>query len=144
MRGTDRMIATMMAAIIAMAAGIGAGAGAQTLTPAQRDALAGEIGERVPAGTADCVRRSPRLKQIVISDDVLVYRLGSKRFVSRTNGACHGLARGDKPVVSNERPRICAGDMIIVYDPVSDIRSGMCTMGAFAIYDMADKAKSQE
>ncbi|MGW8201287.1 hypothetical protein ACWGM0_01900 [Sphingomonas bisphenolicum] len=117
-----------------------AGAQMPSLTPDQEKALAKEIGERVATDKVNCIRQSPLLKLTVISDDVLVYRAGGKRFVSRTIGTCHGLMKGGKPIIGIDKPRICAGDMIVVEDLASGIRTGTCAMGGFATYDRPEKA----
>lgn len=96
------------------------------LTPKQEAALVKEIGDRTMTGTAPCIRQSPLLKLTVISDDILVYRVGGKRFVNRTIGSCNGLMKGGKSIIGIDKPRICTGDMILVEDLASGIRTGSC------------------
>lgn len=110
-----------------------------SLTPDQEKTLSREIGDRVVTDKVDCIRMSPRLHLTVISDDVLVYRVGSKRFVTRTMGSCNGLAKGDKPIISSSNQRVCKGDAIVVEDLVSGIRTGSCAIGNFATYEKAGK-----
>ncbi|QGP79437.1 hypothetical protein [Sphingobium sp. CAP-1] len=105
-----------------------------TLTPDQENTLTREIGDRIATQSVDCIRLSPRLQLTVVSDDLLIYRIGGKRYLSRTAGTCHGLARGDKPILSLGKSRICAGDWIAVEDLVSGIRTGGCAIGRFAVY----------
>lgn len=114
------------------------------LTPKQEAALIKDIGDRAMTGTTPCIRQSPLLKLTVISDDILVYRVGGKRFVNRTIGSCNGLMKGGKPIIGIDKPRICAGDMIVVEDLASGIRTGTCQIGNFTIYDRAEKARADD
>lgn len=126
-----------MASAVLLTLGAGAApAQAPELTARQQQDLAQQIGGRVEAGHIECVRRSPLLKLHVVSDDLIVYRVGAKRYVSRTIGRCNGLMRGGKPVISgNNSARICMGDTVYVEDFDSGLRLGMCGIGRFAIYD---------
>lgn len=114
------------------------------LKPKQEAALDKELAGRVMTGTTPCIRQSPLLKLIVISDDILVYRIGGKRFVNRTIGSCNGLMKGGKPIIGIDKPRICTGDMIVVEDLASGIRTGTCQIGNFTIYDRAEKTKADD
>lgn len=136
-----RMMAGM---ILAMAGAAQAQAQMPALTPEQEKLLTREIGDRVLTEKVECVRRSPMLKLTVVSDDLLVYRVGSKRFVSRTIGTCNGLMKGGKPVISLDKPRVCRRDSIVVEDLASGIRTGSCAMGGFALYEQPAKEKKAD
>lgn len=112
-----------------------------SLTTEQEEILKREIGDKVPTDKLECIRRSSLLKLRIVSDDVIIYRAGSKRFLTRTAGTCRGLTGGGKPVIHGETKKICAGDTIFVEDMDSGVRLGTCGMGSFVVYDDSPKEK---
>src|SRR3546814_4403262 len=73
----------------------------------------------------------PRADLQVISDDVLLYKIGRTVYVNRMMGNCSGLTNGRTLVSNVWGSQVCRGDIARVADLNVGMITGSCAFGDF-------------
>ncbi|MGB3319077.1 MAG: hypothetical protein WA978_14650 [Sphingopyxis granuli] len=113
-----------------------ADAGVAALTPKQSRTLDKYLAGKVAGEPVRCLPHYASADTIRVSDDILLYRQGS-RIVYRNDlkGRCPGLARdSDIMVVRQFGTQTCSGDFFHLVDRGSGIRGPTCVFGDFIPY----------
>lgn len=105
------------------------------LTDRQAAKLEAALAGKIPGEKVSCVPRQPSSNLIVISNNVLLYRVSS-RLIYRNDliGSCTGLSRGDTLIVKSYSSQYCRGDMASSADLVAGMVTGSCALGDFTPY----------
>lgn len=129
-----------MRSLCLLAAAAAAVAGCSTAVPAPtRSAEAEAQFQRLIAGKAagapvSCVRRSADM--VVIDDNLVAYRAGSKVYVNEfRGGSCNRLGSGFYALVTRSSGGgLCSGDIAQVMDLSTGTTLGSCALGDFVPY----------
>lgn len=72
-----------------------------------------------------------------VADDLLLYEgRGDIAYLNRTRGSCN-LRPHAALIRRTTSPNVCAGEIVNVYDPVSGVSLGSCSLGEFTPYRRA-------
>jgi hypothetical protein len=99
------------------------------------EALAGRV-----AGTPqDCVSEFETGTQQPYAPDAILFRgrTGDVLYLNRLPTGCPGLTYGKAIAVRTPMSRLCRGDVVTVFDPVSRMETGSCALGPFTPYRLA-------
>src|SRR3546814_4889243 len=87
-----------------------------TLTAKQQATLTKALEGKVAGKPQSCMSMIPRADLQVISDDVLLYKIGRTVYVNRMMGNCSGLTNGRTLVSNVWGSQVCRGDIARVAD----------------------------
>ncbi len=105
--------------------------------------LAAALAGRTAGAPQDCLSEWDLGTQTPYGSDVILFRdrLDQVIYVNRPPVACPGLAYGMAIKVQTPMSRLCRGDLVTVFDPVSGMATGGCSLGAFTPYRRAAPPK---
>ncbi len=116
----------------------GAGAGAPDRAQAARNEaeLSDFLAGRVAGSPEDCIDESDLAANRSFGNGVIVFssRTGGVLWVNRPAGGCPGLAAGRAIQTQTPKTRLCRGDIVSVFDPLSGAAYGSCTLSEFTPY----------
>jgi hypothetical protein len=100
-----------------------------------RTRLAEELSGRVAGQTVNCVSSRELGGNRSVGQDVILFDgPGSLIYVNRPRGGCPGVNFGRALRIRTSGTRLCEGDLAHVFDPVSGIEHGACSLGGFTPY----------
>ncbi|HEY9580666.1 MAG TPA: hypothetical protein VIR65_12475 [Rhizorhapis sp.] len=108
-----------------------------TLTAKQQATLTKALEGKVAGKPQSCMSMIPRADLQVISDDVLLYKIGRTVYVNRMMGNCSGLTNGRTLVSNVWGSQVCRGDIARVADLNVGMITGSCAFGDFVPYSPA-------
>ena len=105
----------------------------------QQARLAALTAGKVPGRPVSCLPTYRRNDMVVIDDNTIVFRDGSRRvYVNHMNGGCSGLDYGHNALVTRTTSsELCRGDIAQVLDTSARITIGSCVFGDFVPYTVA-------
>lgn len=123
--------------LAALAAGT---AGASPPGRGADDRLARAIGNRTAESPVDCVMERD-LQDNQAEHGTIVFRTRSNAlvYVNRPPGSCPYLNRDRAIRIRTISDRLCRGDIVEVFDPVSRVEFGACGLGDFTPYRRAPR-----
>ncbi len=143
--GEGVMKITIMLSVAILAAGCAHNSGPAATTAAQSKAaeadaaLAAMLSKRIAGPPQDCVsevdlggNKSYGRGAILFGD-----RSGDVVYVNRPAAGCPDLGVGQALKTRTTTTQLCRGDIVTVFDPVSGIEFGSCTLGQFTPYRRA-------
>jgi len=105
--------------------------------PPQRDAraeLAAAIGDRIAEPDVACVSQRDLGGNRSIGDGAILFQgKGGRIYLNHAEG-CPAIGPGRALIVRTTGSRLCRGDIVQVFDPLSNIGYGGCALGAFTPY----------
>ena len=116
--------------------------GAEAITPAQAQAvddeagLAAALSGRIAGSPQDCVAEPDLGGNKSYGRDVILFsgRTNDVVYVNRPAGGCPDLNFGRAVKIQVPTTRLCRGDIVTVFDPVSGVEYGSCGLGEFTPY----------
>jgi hypothetical protein len=107
----------------------------EPLTAKQEVKLDKALAGLTPGEPVSCISRFPQTNLVVISNNVLLYKV-SKKLVYRNDllGSCNGLTRGDTLITQSQGSQLCRGDLARSADLRVGIPTGACAIGDFTPY----------
>jgi hypothetical protein len=143
MRDVMKAITMLFAVVVATACAhggrpeTGAPAGAQA---AEGEAqLAAALGGRIAGPAQDCVSERDLGANESYGGRAILFRgpTDDVVYVNRPSARCPGLGFGGALRVRTPAARLCRGDMVTVFEPVSGTELGGCSLGQFTPYRRA-------
>jgi hypothetical protein len=115
------------------------GTPAPTQAPGPEAELAAALSGRTAGPAQDCVNEAELAGNKAYGKDVIVFsgRTDDVVYVNRPPGGCPALDFGRAIRIQTPAARLCRGDVVTVFDPLSDIGYGSCSLGAFTPYRRA-------
>jgi hypothetical protein len=112
------------------------GAPAQTQAAQHETDLAAALSGRVAGPAQDCVTQSDLGGNQSYGRDVIVFtgRTGDVLYVNRPTAGCPGLDFGRALKTQTTMSQLCRGDIVTVFDPISGVEFGGCSLGEFTPY----------
>jgi hypothetical protein len=116
-----------------------AGAPAQAQAAGHEADLAAALSGRTAGPPQDCVTEADLGGSQAYGKDVIVFsgRAEDVVYVNRPAGGCPGLEFGRAIKIQTPAARLCRGDVVTVFDPLSGIGFGGCSLGEFTPYRRA-------
>jgi hypothetical protein len=119
--------------------------GPQASAPAQAQAaqheadLAAALSGRTAGPPQDCVSEADLGGNKSYGRDVILFtgRTNDVVYVNRPAGGCPTLDFGRAIKTQTPMTKLCRGDIVTVFDPVSSIEFGSCSLGEFTPYRRA-------
>ncbi|HVN32026.1 MAG TPA: hypothetical protein VMT45_08555 [Thermoanaerobaculaceae bacterium] len=114
----------------------GAGAPAQTQAAKHEGDLTEALSGRIAGPPQDCVGEADLAGNTAYGKGVIVFRSHTDEtlYVNRPAVGCPGLDFGRAIKTRTPSARLCRGDVITVFDPVSGTEYGSCSLGEFTPY----------
>jgi hypothetical protein len=105
-------------------------------TKAAEGALAEALAGRVAGAPQDCISEPDLAGNQSFGSGVILFRSRTNDvlYVNRPPAGCAGLDFGRAIKVQSPATRLCRGDTVTVFDPVSGIEYGGCGLGEFTPY----------
>jgi hypothetical protein len=99
-------------------------------------ALASALSGRIAGPPQDCVSEPELGGNKAYGRDVIVFsgRVEDVLYVNRLAGGCAGLDFGWAVKAKTPATRLCRGDIVTVFDPISGAEFGSCGLGQFTPY----------
>ena len=97
-------------------------------------AVAAAMEGRVAGPPVACVDQRGLRGNRAIAGAMLFEGPGDVVYVNQGIGGCQALAHGRAMRTSNPVGRLCRGDLVTAFDPVSGVEFGGCTLGDFVPY----------
>ncbi len=118
---------------------------AQTQAPGDEARLAAALGGRVAGQPQDCVLERDLGSNESYGRSGILFRgpTDDVVYVNRPPAGCPGLDAGRAIKLRTPSARICRGDTVIAFDPVSGTELGGCSLGAFTPYRSARPPKTR-
>jgi len=113
-----------------------AGARARAQATSDEADLAAALSGRVAGPPQDCVDQRDLGGNKSYGRDVILFsgRSNDVVYVNRLPATCPGLNFGNSLKTRTTTTRLCRGDIVTVFDPVSGIDYGGCGLGEFTPY----------
>jgi hypothetical protein len=110
--------------------------GTQTQSAKTEADLAAALSGRVAGQAQDCVSERDLGENKAYGKDVIVFkgRTDEVVYVNRLLSPCPGLEFGRAIAFTTPQTRICRGDLVNVFDPVTGVQFGGCGLGEFTPY----------
>ncbi len=130
----------MLSAVALLAATLVAGqakTGANAKSRADEDEarLAAALAGRTAGPPQDCLREADLGSQEAYGNRAILFTSRDDVvYVNRPPSVCPGLAYGGGIKVKTPMSRLCRGDIITVFDPISKMEIGGCALGPFTPY----------
>lgn len=101
-----------------------------------QEKLAAELAGLVPGEPIACLPEPSRTQvSTTVFGPTIVYRVSRNvKYRNDTLGGCERLSRGDILVSRTPTGRVCRGDILRTFDPVSRFETGGCALGDFVPY----------
>ena len=107
-------------------------------TEADSAALAEATAGRVAGEPVACVNQVGLRNTRTVGDAILYEGPGDVLYVNHGNGGCGVLEHGRAIRTRTPSTRLCRGDIVTAFDPVSGMEFGGCSLGDFVPYRRAD------
>jgi len=116
-----------------------ASAGAQTQAAEHEADLTAALSGRIAGPPQDCVTQADLGGNKSYGRDVILFsgRTGDVVYVNRPTVGCPGLDSGRALKTQTTMTQLCRGDIVTVFDPVSGVEFGSCSLGEFTPYRRA-------
>jgi hypothetical protein len=116
-----------------------AGTGDETQATGHEADLAAALSGRTAGAPQDCVNEGDLGGNKSYGRDVIVFsgRTEEVVYVNRPTGGCGGLDFGRALKITTPAAKLCRGDIVTVFDPVSGVEYGSCSLGEFTPYRRA-------
>lgn len=128
----------MKAALTLLIAGLAAGCTMESepieRTAAARSAIAEATEGRVAGEPVSCINQVGLRGTRTVAGAIIFEGPGGVVYVNEGNGGCSALAHGRAIRTSNPSGRLCRGDIVTAFEPVSGMEFGGCAMGDFVPY----------
>jgi hypothetical protein len=113
-----------------------AGAPAQPQAAQHETELTEALSGRVAGPPQDCVTQSDLGGNKSYGREVIVFtgRTGDVLYVNRPTAGCPGLDSGRALRIQSTMSQLCRGDIVTVFDPISGVEFGGCSLGEFTPY----------
>lgn len=136
MKTTLMLLAAILIAGCAHDGGGKAAGAAQTKAAEGEGALAEALAGRVAGPPMDCISEPDLAGNQSFGRGVILFRSRTNDvlYVNRPPAGCVGLNFGRAIKVQSPATRLCRGDTVTVFDPVSGIEYGACGLGEFTPY----------
>jgi hypothetical protein len=133
------LVATVLAVACTHGVGSKAGGSGGTQTAQDETALAEALTGRVAGEPQDCIRAAELAGNQTFGRGVILFRSRTNDvlYVNRPPGGCAGLDFGRAIKIQAPSTRLCRGDLITVFDPLTGAQYGSCGLGAFTPYRRA-------
>jgi hypothetical protein len=133
------LFATVLAFGCTNSVGRRAGGAGATQTAQDEAALAEALAGRVAGEPQDCISAAELAGDQTFGRGVILFRSRSNDvvYVNRPPGGCTGLDFGRAIKVQAPSTRLCRGDLITVFDPLTGTQYGSCGLGEFTPYRSA-------
>lgn len=113
---------------------------APLLTEKQQKKLDRKLAGRVAGEPVSCITQMRgRSDYTAISDDILIYEVGSTVYVNQPYNGCRG-AENNAIISSRPTSQLCSGEILEVRDLTSGTSYGSCALGKFTPYRKVDSA----
>jgi len=138
-----KTIIMLFAAIIAAgcvnSGGAKASASAQAKAAEDEGALSEALAGRIAGPPQDCVDQADLGGNKSYGRGVILFgdRANEVIYVNRPMGGCSDLNAGRALQTQTTTTKLCRGDIVTVFDPVSGMQFGGCTLGEFTPYRRA-------
>ncbi len=141
MRAVSFVCAAVLVVGCTHSGGRGAGARADAESVNAEADLAAALGDRLAGSAQECVDRRDLGPNVSFGRGIILFggRLDNVVYVNRPQSACAGLTAGGGLGVRTISTRLCSGDIVTVFDPLSGVEYGGCTLGAFTPYRRPDE-----
>ena len=118
-------------------------AGAAAPDPVERagatpSAIAHAMRGRTAGPPVDCISRLGLRSTRAIAGALLFRGPGGTIYVNEGVAGCRALAFGRSIRTGNTGPRLCRGDIVTAFEPVSGVEYGGCALGEFVPYRRTD------
>ena len=115
-----------------------AAAGSTAMSPDAQGRLDRALAQRTAGPAVDCVSERDLRSHRAVTDDAILFEAnGGTLYLNRLSGGCEGLGHGRAFRTTTPVSRLCRGDIITVFDPVSGSEYGGCSLGEFVPYRRA-------
>jgi len=109
------------------------------LTQKQQAKLDRKLSGRVAGEPVSCISPYRNTDYTAVSDDILIYEVGTTVYVNQPYGGCKG-AENHALVSTRPTTQICSGEIAEVRDTVSGFSYGSCSLGKFTPYRKVDSS----
>jgi hypothetical protein len=141
----DVMKTIILLSVAILVAGCTHGGGPETSAPAQSQAvkdeadLAAALSGRIAGPPQDCVSERDLGGNKSYGRGVIMFsgRTDDVVYVNRPPAGCPELHSGRALKTRTTATQLCRGDIILVFDPVSGMEFGGCSLGEFTPYRRA-------
>ena len=101
--------------------------------------LASQLGDRVAGPPQTCVSQRHLRGNRSVGEGAIIFRTLSSDliYVNRPPSGCPEIRQGRALKTRTTGTQLCAGDIVQVFDPVTNIDSGGCALGDFTPYRRA-------
>jgi hypothetical protein len=139
MKTVIMLVATVVAMGCTHGVGSKAGGSGGTQTAQDENALAEALAGRVAGEPQDCISAPELAGNQTFGRGVILFRSRTNDvvYVNRPPGGCAGIDFGRAIKVQAPSTRLCRGDLIIVFDPLTGAQYGSCGLGEFTPYRRA-------
>jgi len=139
MKGIILLSAFVLAVGCSHSGGAGASSSGQTQAAQDEAALAAALKGRVAGPVQECVAEPELGSTTSYGRGVIVFttRTGDVAYVNRPISACPEVTSGRALQNLTRQTRFCRGDAVTVFDPVTRMSAGSCTLGDFTPYRRA-------
>ena len=93
---------------------------------------------RVAGPAVSCVNQVGLRNTRIVGEAILFEGPGDVLYVNHGSGGCVVLEHGRAIRTSNPSNRLCRGDIVTAFEPVSGIEFGGCSLGDFVPYRRPD------
>jgi hypothetical protein len=130
------LLAAILIAGCAHDGGVKAAGATQRKTAEGEGALAEALAGRVAGPPQDCISEPDLAGNQSFGRGVILFRSRTNDvlYVNRPPGGCVALNFGRAIKTTSPTTRLCRGDTVTVFDPVSGIEYGGCGLGEFTPY----------
>ena len=101
-------------------------------------AIAAATAGRVAGAPVACVSQVGLRNTRTVAGAILFEGPGDVLYVNQGLGGCHALAHGRAIRTRNPSNRLCRGDIVTAFEPVSGTEFGGCSLGDFVPYRRVD------
>lgn len=133
------LFAVIIAAGCVNSGGAKASASAQAKAAEDERALSEALAGRIAGPPQDCVDQADLGGNKSYGRGVILFgdRANEVIYVNRPTAGCSDLNAGRALQTRTTTTRLCRGDIVTVFDPVSGMQFGGCTLGEFTPYRRA-------
>ncbi|HEV2866651.1 MAG TPA: DUF6491 family protein [Allosphingosinicella sp.] len=124
-----------LAAIAALAAGCAMEAPVEDAAYEPEGRVAEALAGRTAGEPVDCVDMRQLRSNRSLGDNAMLFEgPGDIVYLNRPSGGCQSLEFGRSLRTRTTSTRLCRGDIVTVFDPVSGVEYGGCGLGDFVPY----------
>ena len=104
------------------------------LTSSAASAIVEAVEGRVAGEPVSCINQVGLRNTRTVAGAILFEGPGDVIYVNEGNGGCSALDHGRAIRTSNPSGRLCRGDIVTAFEPVSGAEFGGCALGDFVPY----------